>query len=282
MVTLDGPALVKAIRDQPDDDTVRLVYADYLQEQGQDERAEFVRVEVALGAAEREYDECLKADIHHTDPTRQAVTDRIASLRPRSNVLWTLGIAVGGFLDLCPAAWGGAIWHRGCIENLTGVVWENWLAYADAILERHPVRRVTLATPPDVRFEDVVRRLLYTGAARTEAVYREEWTVRAPGRPAEAGEFAKRVSLLAYQNDALTRALLFREAESHRTFPGYAAVRWPGVAFDGQTRTVAELEREERERMTAAVNAAIIPEFVRQNFPGMPLPTVRFGPPSGS
>jgi uncharacterized protein (TIGR02996 family) len=38
-------ALLAAIRDNPDDDTPRLVYADWLQENGEDDRAEFIRVE---------------------------------------------------------------------------------------------------------------------------------------------------------------------------------------------------------------------------------------------
>lgn len=49
MTTTDtGAALLKAIIANPDEDTPRLVYADYLQENGDDERAEFIRVQVAL------------------------------------------------------------------------------------------------------------------------------------------------------------------------------------------------------------------------------------------
>ena len=39
-----------AIRDQPDDDTLRLAYADWLDENGDPERAEFVRVQCQLAA----------------------------------------------------------------------------------------------------------------------------------------------------------------------------------------------------------------------------------------
>ncbi len=42
-------AFVQAILDQPDDDAVRLVYADWLDENGQSERAEFIRVQIELG-----------------------------------------------------------------------------------------------------------------------------------------------------------------------------------------------------------------------------------------
>lgn len=50
--TDDGQLLLKAIIANPADDTARLVYADWLQEQGRDERAELVRVQVELAVLE--------------------------------------------------------------------------------------------------------------------------------------------------------------------------------------------------------------------------------------
>ncbi len=44
----DERALLEAIRAEPEDDDARLVYADWLEEQGQDERAELVRVQLAI------------------------------------------------------------------------------------------------------------------------------------------------------------------------------------------------------------------------------------------
>jgi uncharacterized protein (TIGR02996 family) len=44
----DGDALLAAILANPDDDTPRLVYADWLQENGQPERAEFIRLQLQL------------------------------------------------------------------------------------------------------------------------------------------------------------------------------------------------------------------------------------------
>src|SRR5262249_52085188 len=49
-------ALFRAICEQPDDDAVRLVYADWLEENGDPELAEYIRREVAL-AKVPEYDE---------------------------------------------------------------------------------------------------------------------------------------------------------------------------------------------------------------------------------
>ena len=42
-------AFLRAIFDAPDDDTPRLVYADFLQENGEEERAEFVRWQCGIG-----------------------------------------------------------------------------------------------------------------------------------------------------------------------------------------------------------------------------------------
>src|SRR4051795_7636039 len=44
----DDDAFLRAIIDNPDDDVPRLVYADYLDEHGDPERAEFIRAQCAV------------------------------------------------------------------------------------------------------------------------------------------------------------------------------------------------------------------------------------------
>ena len=44
----DGEGLLAAIIAEPDDDVPRLIYADWLDEQGDATRAEFIRVQVEL------------------------------------------------------------------------------------------------------------------------------------------------------------------------------------------------------------------------------------------
>jgi len=46
----DLECLMRSIIADPDDDTVRLAYADLLQENGQHDRAEYIRLEVAAVA----------------------------------------------------------------------------------------------------------------------------------------------------------------------------------------------------------------------------------------
>lgn len=48
----DGDALRRTILADPDDDTARLVYADWLQENGRPERAEFIRLQIEAARAE--------------------------------------------------------------------------------------------------------------------------------------------------------------------------------------------------------------------------------------
>src|SRR5262245_50345394 len=43
---MEGESLLRAIRQAPEDDDLRLVYADWLEEQGRLERAEFIRVQI--------------------------------------------------------------------------------------------------------------------------------------------------------------------------------------------------------------------------------------------
>lgn len=68
----DGDRLLAAIWAHPADDTPRLMYADWLQEQGQHARAEFIR---------------LQCELAHLDEWDD--TDRIARLREREGVLWS-------------------------------------------------------------------------------------------------------------------------------------------------------------------------------------------------
>ena len=50
----DDKALLDRIRRTPEDDTVRLVFADWLEEHDEPERAEFIRADVYLGLANRD------------------------------------------------------------------------------------------------------------------------------------------------------------------------------------------------------------------------------------
>ena len=73
----DQDALLRAVIENPDDDTPRLVYADWLEENGQPERAEFIRLQIELAVARRE-----------VAAVSTAVPDRVAELYDRHGDGW--------------------------------------------------------------------------------------------------------------------------------------------------------------------------------------------------
>ncbi|HEY1191794.1 MAG TPA: TIGR02996 domain-containing protein [Gemmata sp.] len=72
-------ALLRSIRDTPDEDTPRLVYADYLDEEGHAARAEFIRVQVK------------RARLPEYDPQRARLEDREHELLAEHECEW-LGV----------------------------------------------------------------------------------------------------------------------------------------------------------------------------------------------
>ena len=176
-MTSDEPALIDAIIANPADDTPRLAYADWLEENagtvkcdrcvitvaekirvwgerakpcpncldsefisdGRKERAEFIRVQVELARLPT-IDQCGHIDDHR----------RASELRDRIQKLWDIGTNCGGFLEL-PAHWGIPYWRRGFVES-TKLSWSDWSQHAAAILRAKPIERVRLTTRPEVLF----------------------------------------------------------------------------------------------------------------------------------
>lgn len=171
----DGELLLKAIMKNPDDDTTRLIYADWLEENGQCERGEFIRVQVALSRPTL---------CEGTSPTGIACS----KLRPRGKkdclpwckpccdfddlkkreqqLVWShdtdwradfarqIGDNHDHYYAVAPE------WERGFVSHVT-CTWEDWLKHGDAILAAEPVREVTLTTEPP---EYAVQRFMTVGA----------------------------------------------------------------------------------------------------------------------
>jgi uncharacterized protein (TIGR02996 family) len=110
----DRAAFLRAIRDRPDDDTIRLVFADWLEENGGAKAAERIRRQIANGK-----------------------TFKINGL--------------GGF-PFDPTGPGGdgflVTWRRGFVDEIRCRS-EWWILHGDAVTARHPVTRVRLTTWPD-------------------------------------------------------------------------------------------------------------------------------------
>jgi uncharacterized protein (TIGR02996 family) len=76
---------LRAICENPDDDTVRLVYADWLDEHGELERAEFIRLQVAQAGKPRLYD----ADYFRVDALLKANRKRwLAEVPALTGIEW--------------------------------------------------------------------------------------------------------------------------------------------------------------------------------------------------
>lgn len=153
----DLALLLRAVLDDPADDSVRLAYADALEEAGDLARSEFIRVQVALDPLRCWGNGTLGEPLNDAEV---AELRRYNTLRRRERALF----AAHG------AAWFGP---TGCLtppnerERQSGgefrVVRRGfvargalpaaaWLAHADQILAAHPVTEVVLTSLPEVRY----------------------------------------------------------------------------------------------------------------------------------
>lgn len=169
--TLAG--LLARVLAEPDDDFARLVYADALEERGEAERSEFIRVQCELAKVDAEVESLGPCHCSGHDPTgcgrcregnRRGLWLKWRTLRDRERQLW--GWIVSDAYD----NHGGVLWglkaervtvpsrpvgyesetyvvRRGFVEFVTCTA-ADWLRHADAILAAHPVTSVTLTTLP--------------------------------------------------------------------------------------------------------------------------------------
>jgi poly(ADP-ribose) glycohydrolase ARH3 len=114
-------AFLQAILESPDDDTPRLVYADWQEERG-DPRGEFIRVQVALAR--------LPAD----DPRREELEARERQLFQEHGKRWA------GPLRGLVRKWE---FRRGFVEAVTADA-RHFVRQADSLFRLAPVRQVTL------------------------------------------------------------------------------------------------------------------------------------------
>jgi uncharacterized protein (TIGR02996 family) len=114
-------AFEAAILAEPDEDTPRLIYADWLEENGEPGRAEFIRVQ------------CELARLPASDPRRGALEDRQDDLLAAHEIDW-----------LGPPSPHLEKWsfQRGFVDHVTLIGTDN-LAGIEELFARHPVRRVT-------------------------------------------------------------------------------------------------------------------------------------------
>lgn len=149
-----------ADRDNRKEDTPRLAYADWLEENGESERGEFIRVQIGIVCCA----ECGGSN----SLAVEGITARMAcwackELRRRERELWMnspqhkqewAGAAAVLYRKLSLHGWS-EICHftRGFVSQVK-CSWLDWLAHADAILREQPVQRVKLTTRPELAGHD--------------------------------------------------------------------------------------------------------------------------------
>jgi uncharacterized protein (TIGR02996 family) len=125
-------AFLQAIRESPDDDAPRLIYADWLEEQGgaaRAARASFIRIQ------------CRLAELPEDDPARDSLEDEAVDLLAQHEAEWTQPLH--GIV---------ADWHfsRGFVERIT-IGAPKFLTQAECLFDFTPLRSVHfLISPRDV------------------------------------------------------------------------------------------------------------------------------------
>jgi uncharacterized protein (TIGR02996 family) len=124
---MNYPAFLAAIRDAPEDDVPRLVCADWLEDEGQSDRAEFIRVQVELSRGVR------------TRSRSVELLRRLRALIVNNRPRW-LGVLAAH----APAS----VFERGFVEQIE-LRAATLLKYGEAIFDEHPIHRLALRDAVD-------------------------------------------------------------------------------------------------------------------------------------
>ncbi len=119
---VEHTGLIAAICEDADDDQVRLVYADWLEERG-DPRGELIRLEIEV------------ARMAPRDLRREGLRRRDQELLALHSESWRLPRLAG-------VTWGR--YERGFIESVTLETWQAFVAHVDQIASLVPLRSLTI------------------------------------------------------------------------------------------------------------------------------------------
>lgn len=161
----DERSFIEAILESPDDDGLRLIYADWLDENGQGERAEFIRCQIA-----HEWYPGGPMEAFRAGRDQEELARRERELLDPFGFRWLAGGFPGWSLE-----WGNkdpsgltfrvrrgqehshlmlAEFHRGFVDVFICTA-EDWLQHAKAILLQQPIREVRLTTMPQMRVSEL-------------------------------------------------------------------------------------------------------------------------------
>jgi len=140
-MTMTAQPFIDAICASPEDDGCRLVYCDFLEEQGDSDRAKFIRRECArVPQAEDDYPKI----------TNWTKTDLVGEYwgADGNTRLWRKGEIRAACGDI-PVFNGGATLRRGFVEAVW-LSWSDWLQHHAALRTATPLRHVNLTSWPQM------------------------------------------------------------------------------------------------------------------------------------
>jgi uncharacterized protein (TIGR02996 family) len=141
----DWDAFLAAIVSDPDDDTARLVAADFLEENGHADRASFIRIQIELARLEAagegkslEADELRKRERVHLGPL--AVYSKLWAAEACPELV---SVNARGGIDVQITGADRLTWRRGFVEGVTCRA-DDWLHHGRTVRSRNPIRTVVL------------------------------------------------------------------------------------------------------------------------------------------
>jgi uncharacterized protein (TIGR02996 family) len=136
----DAKTLYQAILEHPEDDDVRLVYSDWLEENGQAARAEFIRVQIELAKIGRPAKECHFGAVHNPrlltpeeSRRRKKLQDREQALCLEHEKAWAAELP-----DLKGIEWSHP--RRGFVEEVTAENFRAFHTHAARLYDLVPLR----------------------------------------------------------------------------------------------------------------------------------------------
>jgi uncharacterized protein (TIGR02996 family) len=198
-------SLVRGIRERPDDDLQRLVAADWLEERGEGERAELIRLQCESAAMSR----CSGwATLDGCDCRRCDIIQAAFALIQAKHETWH------------PDGPDDTTYARGFWESVR-CPWSWWHRHGDTLCRREPVTRVELTTEPMVF------------SARTSTV------------PHDVAFWLDNISDIQHVVAITERELLSRGHRREDVVRKLLNSRWPAIPERGWTLPVAFASAED-------------------------------------
>lgn len=139
----DREALLSSIITNPDDDVARLVYADWLQEHGEEDRAEFIRVQIELAKTPDNFKE-IKSSCRYWG--LKSIRSSQSHIRRCKNCQYQR--LLKREVQLHPIEYTSHfVWTRGFISEFQGEL-NLWLTHGPAIVQEHPIQYIRITDLP--------------------------------------------------------------------------------------------------------------------------------------